>query len=219
MKPVVVGRRAYDLMYRWWAPWDATGVRADLRALVEDGEVTPATHPRAVDLGCGTGANAVFLAARGFDVTAIDFSSVALAKAEARAQAAGVGGRCRFLEADLTRSTWPADAEGPFDLLVDASTLDDLAPEGRATLAGHIARIARPGATLLFWCFYAARDELPLVSFVGPSRLTPGLEPGEEDALFGAAFDITLLSRPHKHEACFRLQRRADDPDGAPAGG
>jgi hypothetical protein len=44
-------------MYRSWAPWDRVGVRPQLRRLVEAGEVTPGTHPRAIDLGCGTGAN------------------------------------------------------------------------------------------------------------------------------------------------------------------
>ena len=59
-------RWAYDLMYRVWAPWDAVGVRDDLRHLLESGRVTPQSHPRAVDLGCGTGANAVYLAEHGF---------------------------------------------------------------------------------------------------------------------------------------------------------
>ena len=66
---------AYDLLYRSWAPWDAVGVRGDLRALVESGRVTSQSHPRAVDLGCGTGANAVYLAERGFDSTGVDFSA------------------------------------------------------------------------------------------------------------------------------------------------
>jgi SAM-dependent methyltransferase len=221
VKPLVIGRRVYDLMYRWWAPWDAVGVRPELRRLVEDGTLTPSSHPRAIDLGCGTGANAVFLAELGFDVTAVDFSPAALAKAAERARRSsaltgqGPGGseaaaRLRLVEADLTGLDLPALVGGPFDLLVDASTLDDLAPAGRTALAGHIARLARPGAVLLCWCFYAARDTLPRVSFTGPSRMTPGIEPGEEQTLFGAAFDIEMLRPPVRHEACLLLRRRAD---------
>jgi SAM-dependent methyltransferase len=211
MKPVVIGRRAYDLMYRLWAPWDVVGVRPELRRLVEDGTLTPATHPRAIDLGCGTGANAVFLADRGFDVTAVDFSTAALAKARERARRdAAAGARLRFVEADLASPDLPALAGGTFDLLVDASTLDDLAPAGRTALAGHIARLARPGAVLLCWCFYTARDTLPRVSFTGPSRMTPGIEPGEEETLFGDAFDIEIIRPPGSdHEACLLLRRRS----------
>ena len=205
----MVGRWAYDLMYRWRAPWDAVGVRPELRRLVEDGRVTPDSHLRVVDLGCGTGANAVFLAARGHEVTAVDFSPVALRKAATRAADAGVLDRCRFLEADLTAPDLPAILGGdPFDLVVDASTLDDLDAAGRRVLADHIVALARPGAVLLFWCFYAAQDELPRISFTGPSRLSPAIEPGEEETLFGEAFEIELLRPPVRHEACFLLHRR-----------
>jgi SAM-dependent methyltransferase len=206
----MVGARVYDLMYRWWAPWDAVGVRPDLRRLLEAGEVTPASHPRALDLGCGTGANVVELASRGFEVTGVDFARVALAKAAQRARDAGVGDRCRFVEADLTAAVLPAALAGPYDLLVDFGTLDDLDAAGRATLASHVAALARPGAIVLFWCFYAARTELPRISFTGPSRMTPAIEPGEEQALFGAAFDLEPFSRDG-HTACFLLRRRAAD--------
>lgn len=64
---------------------DVVGVRDDLRELVDTGRVTAHSHPRATDLGCGTGANAVYLAERGFEVVGVNFSPVALAKAVARA--------------------------------------------------------------------------------------------------------------------------------------
>jgi SAM-dependent methyltransferase len=206
----MVGRRAYDLMYRLWTPWDAVGVRPELRRLADDGELTATDHRRVIDLGCGTGANAVFLAARGHQVVGVDFAPVALRKAEARARAAGVEDRCRFLEADLTASDLPDQVGGPFDLIVDASSLDDLDADGRAILAGHLARLARPGAVMLCWCWYTARNELPRISFTGPSRLSPGIDPGEEHRLFGDAFDIEVLRPPHRHEACLLLRRRAD---------
>jgi SAM-dependent methyltransferase len=206
----MVGSRFYDLAYRWgWAPWDAVGVRSELLTLLAAGEVTPATHPRAIDLGCGTGANVVELAGRGFETTGVDFSVVALRKAEARAHAAGVVERCRFVEVDLTAASLPPAVGAGYDLLLDFGTLDDLRPEGRARMAAHVARLARPGAVVLLWCFYGARQELPRISFQGPSRLTPGLEPGEEEQLFGEDFEIADFARPHPHAACFLLHRRA----------
>lgn len=212
----MVGRWAYELMYRWWAPWDAVGVRDDLRRLLDTGDVASGTHPRAVDLGCGTGANVVFLASRGFSVTGVDFSRVALAKARRRAGDAGVGDRCRFLEADLVGSSLAAEL-GRFDLLVDFGTLDDLDRAGRAAMARNVTELARPGAVFLFFCFYGAREELPFVSFTGPSRLSPAIEPGETEALFGDAFDVEPFRSPHRRTACFLLRRRTAvtaDPSG-----
>jgi SAM-dependent methyltransferase len=205
----MVGARVYDWMYRWWAPWDSVGFRPELRRLLDTGEVSPATHPRAIDLGCGTGANVVELAARGFEVTGVDFSTVALAKARERARDAGVADRCRFLEVDLTAPTLPVEVGGAYDLLLDFGTLDDLRPAGQVRMAEHVARLARPEAVVLFWCFHGPRSELPRISFHGPSRMAPGLEPGDEERLFGDAFDIEPFARPFRHAACFLLRRRA----------
>jgi SAM-dependent methyltransferase len=206
----MVSSRFYDAAYRWWCPWDGVGVRTELRALLDGGEITPSTHPRAIDLGCGTGANVVELARRGFDATGVDFSTVALAKARQRAQDAGVADRCRFLEVDLTAPQLPETVGGSFDLLLDFGTLDDLPAAGRTRMATHVARLARPGAVFLFWCFYARRDDLPFMSFHGPSRLAPAVEPGEEERLFGDAFDLEPFARPERHVACFLLRRRPE---------
>ena len=207
----MVGSRFYDLAYRLWAPWDAVGVRPELQRMVEDGALTPANHPNVIDLGCGSGANAVFLATHGFDITAVDFSPTGLRKAERRAEQAGVAERCRFIEADLTAPHLWDLVGGPFDLLIDASTIDDLTGSRRVAVAENVARLARPGAVMLCWCNYATAEQLPRFSFTRPSRLVSVVEPGEEQRLFGEAFDIELL-RPSDadFEACLLLRRRND---------
>ncbi len=201
----MVGSRFYDWAYRWWAPWDSVGVRGDLRRLLDEGTATPSQHPRAIDLGCGTGANVVFLAERGFEATGVDFSAVALEKAQARAAEAGVEDRCRFVEADLTLPTIPG-VEGTFDLVVDYGTLDDLRGADREALARHMVNLARPGGMLLLWCFYGSADELPAFSFSGASRMS-SLAPGEVESLFGEAFDIEKYASGHRF-ACFLMTRR-----------
>lgn len=205
----MVGRRVYDLMYRWWAPWDAVGVRGELREFLDAGRVDPQRHPRAIDLGCGTGANAVFLAERGFDAVGVDFSPVAIGLARERATTAGVADRCQFVVGDLTADAIPGIA-GPFDLLVDFGTLDDLDGDGRRAMADMVGRLSRPGSVFLLWCFHARTSELPLLSFRGPSRLAPGVEPGEEVELFGDRFEIEPgpRARTTNLAACFVLTRR-----------
>ena len=141
----------YDLMYRWHTPWEM-GARSELVALVGTGCLTPErlAPGRAVDLGCGAGANAVFLAQAGFDVVGIDFSPVALGKARRASLAAGVSERVRLVRADLTAHRLP-DVEGPFDLLVDYGTLDDLAPTDRRAMASTIIRLAHPGSIFVLY--------------------------------------------------------------------
>jgi SAM-dependent methyltransferase len=201
----VVGRRGYDLMYRFGAPWEG-GPRQELVELVASGRLSPEAFKRAIDLGCGSGANAIFLAEHGFDVTGVDFSPVALRKAQAKAVQRGVP--LRLLRGDLTRLPTGWDEE-PFDLLVDYGTLDDLKGSRRRGMAKSVVRLSLPGSVFLLWCFYARLSELPLISFRGASRLAPPIEPGEEDALFGHFFDIERLPRPEPESgaACFLMTR------------
>jgi 2-polyprenyl-3-methyl-5-hydroxy-6-metoxy-1,4-benzoquinol methylase len=69
------------------APWDIGRPSTDLKQAVENGTLHPC---RAVELGCGSGNDAIFLASRGFDVTAIDIAPTALSLAKKKAQDAGV---------------------------------------------------------------------------------------------------------------------------------
>jgi SAM-dependent methyltransferase len=199
----MVGRGAYNLMYRFRAPWEM-GPREELVELVTSGRLTPeALAPgRAIDLGCGSGANAVFLAEHGFDVTGVDFSPVGLAKARRAAESQGVAS-ITFVEADLTAPTLPG-VDGPFDLLVDYGTLDDISRARRPAMAATVRRLSRPGSVFVLWCFY---DEV--LWWRRRGARFPGLAPGEETALFGADFTIERLARPASGSgfACFLLTR------------
>lgn len=205
-----MNRAIYDLLYRTRAPWDGPA-RPELVNLVESGVLTPPrlAPGRAIDLGCGTGANLRYLAGHGFEATGVDFSPVALRIARQRAKVCGVASSIRFIEADLTTGEIPG-VDGPFDLLVDYGTLDDLDPAGRRAMADLIASLARPAAAFLFWCFWARPSELPRISLTGPSRMTPVIEPGEETDLFGDTFWIERLETigTAAHTACFLMTRR-----------
>ncbi len=200
----MVGRRAYDLMYRVGAPWEGEA-RSELVTLVTDGRLTPDTLPpgRAVDLGCGSGANALFLAAHGFTVVGVDFSAVALAKAQRAAVDHGHRS-VRFVRGDLTAEMLP-DVPGPFDLLVDYGTLDDLRGEDRRAVARTVHRLSRPGSVFLLWCFY---DEVSWWRRKG-ARF-PGIAPHEVPQLFGNEFGIERLPSPKAGSgfACFLMTRR-----------
>ncbi|HEY3409644.1 MAG TPA: class I SAM-dependent methyltransferase [Propionicimonas sp.] len=169
----------YNLGYRWFRmPWEI-GPRPELVDLVTTGTLAPC---RALDLGCGTGDNAIFLARHGFDVTGIDFAPAALSQARSKARAAGV--HVTFVQDDLTdlRST-----QGTFDLLVDYGTLDDLTPAQRDRYVENVTPLAGPNSRFLLWCFHWR-----------PRRVDPWLglrplAPGEAERRFGDHFHLDLI--------------------------
>jgi SAM-dependent methyltransferase len=200
----------YDLLYRKGAAWDQHGVGPELRQLVESGRLSPLDYPSVLDLGCGTGINAVYLAEQGFDVTGVDFTPLALKRARELAAAAGVEKNCRFVQGDLTASS-SAGLKGTFDLLVDYSTIDDLPGPARQAAARTVLRHSKPGSKFFLWCFSAHKKDLPLIALGRMSRLLHSqMTPGEEKDLFGDAFDIERLPAPPRppHAACFLLTRR-----------
>ena len=89
-------------------PWDTGTPDPLLIEMLESGAVTPG---RALEIGCGTGTNAIFLAQRGFDVLGVDISEVAVNKARTRAH-----GRCRFEVIDFLVA---APIDGPFEFVFD----------------------------------------------------------------------------------------------------
>ena len=212
---VTVGRRAYDLMYRFGAPWEGAD-RVELRALVADGRCAAETlrrpglpAARAIDLGCGAGGVSLELAEAGFAVTGVDFSPVALGKARVAAGRRALGpDRVTFVAGDLTAGRVPG-VTGPFDLLVDYGTLDDLPDAGREAMARYVTGLARAGALFFLFAFSGRHEDLPRMSFGGPSRAFPGLEPGEVEDLFEHAFRVEVIEAPtrSRHIATYLLER------------
>jgi SAM-dependent methyltransferase len=108
-------------------------------------EVGAALTPgRALDLGCGEGGDAAWLAERGWHVVATDISETALKRAQEDADARGVGDRIDFQQHDLSE-TFP---EGPFDL-VNAEFLHSTLPLDRTRIFTRSADAIRPGGLLL----------------------------------------------------------------------
>ncbi|HEY0641184.1 MAG TPA: class I SAM-dependent methyltransferase [Pseudonocardiaceae bacterium] len=100
---------------------------------------------RALDVGCGEGGDALWLARRGWHVTGVDISDVALGRAAAAAGSdPELIGKVTWLRADLTRMPLPGAA---FDL-VSAQYLPLPRGSGDAALCGLLAAVA-PGGTLL----------------------------------------------------------------------
>jgi len=105
-------------------------------------ETTDLPTRTALDAGCGTGTEAMWLASQNWDVTAADISATALEGARTRAVRAGLDGRIQWVEADLAR--WePARS---WDLVVTNYAHADI---GHAALYERIAGWVAPGGTIL----------------------------------------------------------------------
>ncbi|MNK37127.1 Cypemycin methyltransferase [compost metagenome] len=125
----------WDRMYRHRdAAWDGepNGFLAQ--------ETTDRLPGTALDLGCGEGADAVWLANRGWRVTAVDLSNVALDRGRAADTAQAVS----WLQADML--VWQPPAEA-YDLV--SLHYVHVPPAERAALFGRLARAVRPGGTVL----------------------------------------------------------------------
>jgi len=107
-------------------------------------ETSDLTPGRAVDLGCGEGGDAIWLAEQGWQVTAIDFSESGLRKAAEHAAERGVADRIEFRQADLR--TWTPDGE-QWDLVT--SCFLHLLDHGMLEATRQMAAAVAPGGTLL----------------------------------------------------------------------
>jgi len=183
----------YDVGYRYFRmPWEA-GPRPELVELVESGRIQPC---QAIDLGCGTGSNAIYLAQHGFDVTGVDFASAAITKARRRAASAGVS--VSFAVDDLTHLR---GVSGTFDFLVDYGTFDDLTPDDRDRYLKTLLALSHVGSRYLLWCFeYEMRWWEHFIPF-----FPPPLADGEPQRRFGSHFAIERIAGE---------QRRAGWPPG-----
>lgn len=107
-------------------------------------EVGGADPGRALDLGAGEGRTALWLARRGWQVTAVDFSDVALDRGRRRVEEAGPAGSVDWVCADLTGYDPP---EGPFDLVLVLFV--HLPPADRRRLLGLAAAALGPNGVIL----------------------------------------------------------------------
>ncbi len=141
-------------------PWNIEEPPDVLVDLVESREILPGN---ALDLGCGAGNYAVWLATRGFQVTGVDVSPAAIELAEQLARKNDVS--CRFVAADLLGDSLPLEVS--FDFAYDWEVLHHIFPEDRGRYVVNVHRVLRPGARYLSVCF--SEDDDP--SFGGEGKV------------------------------------------------
>ena len=128
-------------VYYWLGqtPWDSGRTPPEIVGLVESGRIPPG---RALDIGCGTGTNVIYLTQHGFEAAGIDISAQAIARAQAKIHAAGVSARVATANV-LDPAHLPVS--GPFDFVMDIGVMHQFAETDRLRYAATVAGLLRPG--------------------------------------------------------------------------
>jgi ubiquinone/menaquinone biosynthesis C-methylase UbiE len=142
-------QRLFRWLYRLgFTPWDGHPLAHSLTKLVE-GTTHPLSPPgTALDLGCGTGDNAVYLARHGWRVTGVDYVVKPLKKARAKAGGLPV----IFVKADVTQLSSSGIGAG-FQLIIDSGCLHGMSAADRDAYVREVSAVAAPCAQLLIVAF------------------------------------------------------------------
>ena len=140
-------------------PWNIETPPQLLVELVDSGKVQPC---KVIDLGCGAGNYAIYLAGRGFEVTGVDCSPTAIRIARENAERKSV--KCSFFVADVVDEM--DEVNQTWDFAYDWGLLHHIFPEQRQKYVDNVCRILNPEGKYLSLCF-SEKD----TSFQGAEKL------------------------------------------------
>jgi cyclopropane fatty-acyl-phospholipid synthase-like methyltransferase len=148
----------FDSAYRGRPPWDIGRPQKEFVELVRRGEISGSV----LDIGCGTGENALFFAGEGYEVWGIDSTPKAILKANEKASKRGLQVHFLVLSAlDLSR------LNRKFDTATDSGLFHTLSDEDRPVYVNNLAAILSPAGKYFMLCF---SDQEP--AGYGPRRIT-----------------------------------------------
>lgn len=181
----------FEVMY-WFGltPWDTGITPPEVVAFVES-----QTPGRAIDLGCGTGTNAIYLAEHGWQAVGADFSRGAVRSARRKAQKLGLP--IEFHRTDVTRLD---GIQGSFDLALDIGCFHSLPVERRPAYAKRVGELVSPDGHYLLYAWLPGED-------------SDSSKPSQEDvnSLFGSDFEaikVEIGSEGNHKSAWYNFQKK-----------
>lgn len=174
----------WDAVYRKGTPpWETGLASGELIRVLDEGIIRPGA---VLEVGCGTGADAVLLAQRGFDVTAVDSAAMAIERARGRAEQADA--LIRFVLSDVFQFAQTAEM---FDLIYDSGFYHYIRLAALDKFLDMLWRITQPGSFYL--TLAGSTDE---ESEGGPPQVSEQQIRGE----LGRLFEFVHL-RPFRFES------------------
>jgi ubiquinone/menaquinone biosynthesis C-methylase UbiE len=168
---------SWEDAYQTTPPWDIGRPQPAFVRLAQAGELNKG---KALDIGCGTGENALYFAENGFYVTGVDLSSRAIAAARAKATQRKLKVEFRAgnaLSLDLK--------DNLFDDAIDSGLFHTFNDNDRPVYAREIARVLAPNGKYFMLCF----SEKEPTNWGGPRRVTKK----EIEATFSPLFKINYI--------------------------
>ncbi len=148
----------FEQMYQGQAPWDTGRPQPAIIKLAEGNVIRGSV----LDVGCGTGENVLYLAARGHDCWGIDFVPVAIERAKAKAAQRGID--AHFIVGDALELN---KLGRQFDTVIDCGLFHTFSDEQRPLFVRSLAEVLRAGGLFYLICF---SDEQPGTE--GPRRVS-----------------------------------------------
>ena len=165
----------FESAYTGVPPWDIGRPQSEFMRLAEAGE----TKGSVLDVGCGTGENALYLASLGHEVWGIDFAPAAIEKGRAKARERGL---------EVTLVVWNVlelqSFKRIFDIVIDSGLFHSLTDGERLLFVRSLTAVLEPGGTYFMLCF----SEHEPGSW-GPRRVTQA----EIRAAFGQSWRINYI--------------------------
>jgi SAM-dependent methyltransferase len=173
---------SWEDAYKTRPPWDIGRPQPAFVELVRAGELNTG---RILDVGCGTGENALYLAEKGFSVVGVDLSTRAIDAAKAKATE-------RKLKVDfrIANALSPDFKNGYFDNAIDSGLFHTFDDSDRVDFVREIARVLKTDGRYFMLCF---SDKEP-TNWGGPRRITKE----EIESTFSVLFNINYIK-----DACF----------------
>jgi SAM-dependent methyltransferase len=157
-KGAIMERQPFEQMYQGQAAWDTGRPQPAIVKLAEAGQI----RGNVLDVGCGTGENVLYLAARGHDCWGIDFVPVAIERAKAKAA------QREIVAHFIVGNALELNKLGrQFDTVIDCGLFHTFSDEERPVFVQELAKSLRPGRLLCILCF---SDEEPGTE--GPRRIS-----------------------------------------------
>ncbi len=186
----------WDVMYLFKkTPWDTGITPPEIVSMIESGKVPIG---RALDLGCGTGTNAITLAQHGFTVTAIDVSRRAIALAKRKIRSAQLTDRVRLERGDVTlMRRWVLGQS--IEFAYDIGCFHNLKAEARRRYVSALTSVLKPGAIYMLYAFEPQADRAgvaldEIAALFDPAYRLDGMRRGSDRNGRGSAW-YTLIKR------------------------
>lgn len=188
----MIRRALFELKYLLGrTPWDTGISPPELLSYLDSAPVG-----RAIDLGCGTGTNAITMAKHGWKVLGVDLSPIAIYRANGKS--AGLTLPVEFKRMDVSRLP---GVQGPFDLALDIGCYHSLPSVYRASYRSRLAALLPVGADYLLYAWLTTSEDV-----MNGRPLEAGIQ--EE---FKPAFNILSSVRGTDHgraSAWFQMRRK-----------